>query len=817
MVTTKNTTSHNEQPNHNDTSAPLQNPDNLAQQLSSIASKLNALDALATDVAVLKAQARPNGSNRGKSATLGSRHGDDDSENIGWYRNSTWIPFTKIEFPKFKRGDPRGWILKYFCYYETPDESMVEIASMYIEGDALDLFAWISPRNVLKAVSLALEFEAKSRPTKNPRGPNAFGYNNSSSTFARDQRNPPATSQNTSSLAQCKTSTFLLLEIANDSEQLVEREADDDGNEYDEDINQQDMVEISFHAILGKTSGTIKKIGNGQIIQCNQICRDLSVVFPGLKIREDYFPFSIGGADLVLGIKWLASLNTIPLDLLRNNKIFANAKNCAFGEQKVQFLGHVVSKYGVAVDSEKVQAVLNWTLPPDAKELKLDLTTVPFLRLPNFHEPFTVECDASSAGVGAILLQSEHPIAFFSKGLSFSNRLKSTYDRELLALVLALQKWRHYLLGRHFFVKTDHCSLKHLLAQRVTTCEQQRLLMKLFPFDFTIIYKSGKENQGADALSRRLQHADFMALVLSVNMDFLNLHEALLNEPYTQNIITSISQDPTTHHEFSLSDSKLFYHNRLVILDDSPLRKKLLSKCHDSLIGGHVGYLKTLKRLTENFFWPQMKRDVKTHVQNCMVCQQNKYETLASAGLLQPLPSVWEDISLDFIVGLPKSGGVDMILVVVDRLSKYSHFLPLAHPFTAKLVDVLFCKEIVRLHGYHTSSETTPFKALYSRDQPVLNPYVKGETLNANLEDQLMARDDALQLLRSNLLKAQCHMKAQTSSKRRELSFEVGVVAYELALPEDSKVYLIILVSLLRAEHGQMVSQPYAPLPINAD
>nr|GEV51607.1 putative RNA-directed DNA polymerase, eukaryota, reverse transcriptase zinc-binding domain protein [Tanacetum cinerariifolium] len=104
--------------------------------------------------------------------------------------------------------------------------------------------------------------------------------------------------------------------------------------------------------------------------------------------------------------------------------------------------------------------------------------------------------------------------------------------------------------------KTDHLSLKHLLAQRVMTSEQQRLLMKLRPFDFTIIYKSRKENQGADAFSRRPQHADFLALAIPVNMGFLNLQDALPNDPYTKNIITSIRQDPTTHHEFSLSDCR---------------------------------------------------------------------------------------------------------------------------------------------------------------------------------------------------------------------------------------------------------------------
>nr|GEV99969.1 retrotransposon-related protein [Tanacetum cinerariifolium] len=110
------------------------------------------------------------------------------------------------------------------------------------------------------------------------------------------------------------------------------------------------------------------------------------------------------------------------------------------------------------------------------EKLMLALTTVPVLQLPNFHKHFAVD------------------------------RLKSSYDRELLALVLALQKWRHYLLARQIFMKMDHFSLKHLLAQRVTTREHKCLLMKLPPFNFTIIYKAEKENQGADALLRSPQH-----------------------------------------------------------------------------------------------------------------------------------------------------------------------------------------------------------------------------------------------------------------------------------------------------------------------
>lgn len=98
--------------------------------------------------------------------------------------------------------------------------------------------------------------------------------------------------------------------------------------------------------------------------------------------------------------------------------------------------------------------------------------------------------------------------------------------------------------------------------------------------------------------------------------------------------------------------------------------------------------------------------DVKHYIQNCLTCQQNKYQALAPAGLLQPLPvpeKIWEDISLDFIIGLPKSKNFDTILVVVDRFSKYSHFIPLSHPFTAKKVAETFCKEIIRLHSFPRS------------------------------------------------------------------------------------------------------------------
>ncbi|KAL5572823.1 hypothetical protein UlMin_022420 [Ulmus minor] len=155
-----------------------------------------------------------------------------------------------------------------------------------------------------------------------------------------------------------------------------------------------------------------------------------------------------------------------------------------------------------------------------------------------------------------------------------------------------------------------------------------------------------------------------------------------------------------------MKNDLLFYKGRLVLPKPSKWITRLLHEFHDSLVGGHSGFFRTLKRMSGNVFWQGMKKDIRDYVAECEVCQKSKNDTLSPAGLLQPLPIpalIWEDISIDFVGGLPKSKGIDTILVVVDRLSKYAHFCPLVHPFTAKQVAELFAREIVRLHGFPRS------------------------------------------------------------------------------------------------------------------
>jgi len=115
----------------------------------------------------------------------------------------------------------------------------------------------------------------------------------------------------------------------------------------------------------------------------------------------------------------------------------------------------------------------------------------------------------------------------------------------------------------------------------------------------------------------------------------------------------------------------------------------ILKEFHDIAVGGHSGYFQTYKRIAHLFFWEGIRKHIEEYVQKFDVCKRNKYQILSPIGLLQPLPipkHIWTDISMDFIGGLPKAGGMDTILVVVDCLTKYAHFIALAHPYNAKEV-----------------------------------------------------------------------------------------------------------------------------------
>nr|CAD1837528.1 unnamed protein product [Ananas comosus var. bracteatus] len=133
------------------------------------------------------------------------------------------------------------------------------------------------------------------------------------------------------------------------------------------------------------------------------------------------------------------------------------------------------------------------------------------LALPNFSTTFILECDASGIGIGGVLMQEGRPIAFTSKALSEKHRALPTYEKEMMAILHAVNKWRQYLLGRHFIIYTDHRSLKYLMEQRVSSEMQQKWTAKLLGYDYEIRYKKGVDNSVADALSRQ-DEAELIAI-----------------------------------------------------------------------------------------------------------------------------------------------------------------------------------------------------------------------------------------------------------------------------------------------------------------
>lgn len=246
------------------------------------------------------------------------------------------------------------------------------------------------------------------------------------------------------------------------------------------------------------------------------------------------------------------------------------------------------------------------------ENLKQRMMCSPVLAMPNFKVPFVVETDASGHGIGAVLMQADRPIAFFSKLLGVRAQLKSVYEKELIAICLAVQKWKHYRLGRHFTIRTDQQSLRFIMHQWELGTEFQKWVSKLIGFDFDITYRTGTSNRVADALSRRTEGEVVLnAMVTSSFVDWKDLQ----NESKKDSFISLVMQDIQTamkeHAGFTVKDGKLFYKNRFVIPKASSYIPILLKEYHNSPVGGHSSELKTYLRLAGDWFWQGTRKKCK--------------------------------------------------------------------------------------------------------------------------------------------------------------------------------------------------------------
>ncbi|WVZ63768.1 LOW QUALITY PROTEIN: hypothetical protein U9M48_013374 [Paspalum notatum var. saurae] len=238
---------------------------------------------------------------------------------------------------------------------------------------------------------------------------------------------------------------------------------------------------------------------------------------------------------LIYSSSWAEHLRHVRavLQTLQEHCLFLKRSKCEFGLTLVAYLGHVISANGVAMDKQK--AVLDWPFPAFVKALRAFLGLAGYYRrfiqsfgtvaapltallrkdgfkwgpscsYPDFNQAFVVECDTSVSGFGAVLHQGAGAVAFLSRLIAPRHAKLAAYERELIGFVYAVRHWHPYLWGRRFVICTDHCSLRFLLDQRLTTIPQHQWASKLLGFDFTVEYKPGASNVVADVLSRRDEH-----------------------------------------------------------------------------------------------------------------------------------------------------------------------------------------------------------------------------------------------------------------------------------------------------------------------
>ncbi|GBG64020.1 hypothetical protein CBR_g40266 [Chara braunii] len=413
------------------------------------------------------------------------------------------------------------------------------------------------------------------------------------------------------------------------------------------------------------------------------------------------------------------------------------------------------------------------------RSLKRLVTSAPVLHLPDYSRPFIVTTDASDFAIGAVLYQiypapstapdstesrlpriprfpppppataahltpieptplppyipdvaddgtvgsrdGECLVAYLSRQLRPTERNYIADEREVLAPVYVVKKWRHHLHGHTFTILTDNSVLAAFHTKPKLTSRQARRWRDLSEFDFTIKKISGESNRVADALSRPpdLQCEDRQLSTISAP----TIHPAFLDEyrraytqcPEFQSIYADLQAGKFVPN-FKLDPSRLLYWlgrqgtrtPRLCVPSTGQLCVRAIAECHDQRAAGHLGVFKTLDRLYRHYYWEHHRPFTKEYVRTCRICQEANIPNPPPYGLLQPLPiptQRWTSVSMDFIGPLrpPTPRGHDAIFVVVCRLTKHAHFLPCKYASSAKDIASLYFNRIAIHHGLPTS------------------------------------------------------------------------------------------------------------------
>ncbi|GBG60195.1 hypothetical protein CBR_g3439 [Chara braunii] len=323
---------------------------------------------------------------------------------------------------------------------------------------------------------------------------------------------------------------------------------------------------------------------------------------------------------------------------------------------------------------------------------------------------FVVTTGASLYGIGAVLQQDDGdglgPLEYYSKRMPSHKVAASTYMRELYALREALDHWKHYLLGRHFKVFSDHETLKWIQIQVNPSTTLTRWLHEIDVYDFELKHKKDCYNRVADALSR---HPEYMTCLVGSYDLLKDLKEELIEhtakDPELSPILDQIRADPSSQPDFHERKGFLFRrygkHDRLCVPNHEPITTHFLDLAH--VQSGHFGVEKTYGNLLEKFVWPGMKRMAQRFVAECEVCQCIKPSRQKPYGLLHPLPipdGPGESVSIDFTdMGKKSRNSYSQLMVIVDRFSKFLNLIPLPRHAPTDLVIDEFNKRYILHYG----------------------------------------------------------------------------------------------------------------------